>query len=211
MPADIASPAATSAAQRTAWLLFAPPAALMGLRWWLAWQVERGPQTPLQPLLPFVAESDPLALLGPVLWTVLALLAIVAGTLAAGRIWGWRRVRRAGALVWVALCVAGGGALLWRHWNLQGAQPLPPVQAQVLGSHFQPPSLRSTGGTLLVLRVAGLAQPQQVLIDDPQAAQWRAGQCVALQWARGRSSGLFVTGWQAHPAPASAQAGALLQ
>ncbi|NMM89754.1 hypothetical protein B2J88_36380, partial [Rhodococcus sp. SRB_17] len=73
---------------------------------------------------------------------------------------------------------------------------------------------RGPGGTLLVLRVDTLAQPQQVLIDDPQAAQWRPGQRVVLQWARGRYQGLFVTGWQALPTPVPPQAqaspGALL-
>ncbi|NMM91516.1 hypothetical protein B2J88_45685, partial [Rhodococcus sp. SRB_17] len=64
---------AAPAAQRTAWLLFAPPAALVGLRWLLAWQAERGPQTPLLPLSPFAATQDVLALLWPVLWGLLAL------------------------------------------------------------------------------------------------------------------------------------------
>ena len=72
----------------------------------------------------------------------------------------------------------------------------PPVQAQVLGSRAVSPSLRGTGGTELILRIEGLAQPQQSIISDPQAATWRPGQRLQLQWARGRTHGLYVTGWQ---------------
>lgn len=202
-----AAPAASTApapgAQRTAWLLFAPPAALMGLRWLLEWQHDRGPQTPVLALTPFAPPQDALGALWPLLCAVLALVVGVLGTRWAGRRWGWRAVQRFWLLAWVALCVAGGAALLWGHLNVQGVQRLAPVSAQVLGSRFTPPSQRGTGGTLLVLRVDGLDPTQQVLIDDPQAAQWRPGQRVLLQWARGRSSGLFVTGWQALPAPAA--------
>ncbi|MDD2712605.1 MAG: hypothetical protein PHU77_06750 [Simplicispira sp.] len=202
-PGAVSAPATAPVpgAQRTAWLLFAPPAALMALRWLLEWQNDRGPQTPVLPLTPFAPPQDALGALWPLLGAVLALLVGVLVTRWAARRWGGRAVQRAGLLAWVALCVAAGAALLWRHLNVHGVQPLAPVPAQVLGSRFTPPSARSVGGTLLVLRVDGIDQTQQVLIPDPQAAQWRPGQRVLLQWARGRSSGLFVTGWQALPAP----------
>ena len=53
---------------------------------------------------------------------------------------------------------------------------------KVLGSRAVPPSLRGTGGTELILRIEGLAQPQQSIISDPQAATWRPGQRLQLQW-----------------------------
>ncbi|WP_027994513.1 hypothetical protein [Simplicispira psychrophila] len=202
-------------AQRTAWLLFAPPAALVGLRWLLQWQSDRRLQTPLLPLTPFAPPRDALTVLAPLLWGVVALCIALLATRWAGRRWGWRPVQRAGLALWLVLCVAGAGALGWHHLNLQGAQSLPPVAAEVLGSHFTPPSARTAGGTQLIVQVTGLDGPQQVLIDDPQAAQWRPGQVLLLQWVRGRSSGLFVTGWQllptALPAPAFIQVGALPQ
>ena len=49
---DFPAPTAPSAAQRTAWLLFAPPAMLAGLRWLLQWQSERGPQATVLRLAP---------------------------------------------------------------------------------------------------------------------------------------------------------------
>ena len=97
---------------------------------------------------------------------------------------------------WVLACLGGAGALLLRTHNLQNLQAQPPVQAQVLGSRAVSPSLRGTGGTELILRIEGLAQPQQSIISDPQAATWRPGQRLQLQWARGRTHGLYVTGWQ---------------
>ena len=48
-----------------------------------------------------------------------------------------------------------------------------------------------------MLRVDGLSAVQQVVIDDPQAAQWQPGQRIVLHWALGRIRGLYVTRWQA--------------
>ena len=56
------------------------------------------------------------------------------------------------------------------------------------------------GGTELILLVPGLALPQRLLIDDAQARPLKPGDRLALQVAKGRFSGLFVTGWQALPA-----------
>lgn len=190
--------------QRTAWLLFAPPAALVALRWLLQWQHDRGAQMPLLPLTPFTPPTDVFSVLAPFLWGVLALLPAVFAVRWAAQRWGWRPVQRVALVLWFALCLAGAGAALRGHLNLQRAQSLTPVAAEVLGSRFTPPSLRGAGGTQLIVRVSGMDVPQQVLMDDPQAAHWQPGQRLLLHWARGGRSGLFVTGWLALEPPVSA-------
>lgn len=203
--------------RRTAWLLFAPPAVLAGLRWLLDWQAGRGPQTPLLPLLPFAGAQTLPEMLWQVAWPLMVLAAAALGGIAAHRRWGARLVQGALAVGWVLLCAAGCAALWLRYLNVQEVQPLAPVQAQVLGSHIQAPNPRSAGGAQLVLRVDGVEPLQQILIDDPQAAQWQPGQRLTLQWAQGRYRGWFVTGWQTTPNPAAVSthptppAGALLR
>lgn len=210
-----ASASSAPSAQRTAWLLFAPPAALVALRWLLEWQHDRGAQTPLLPLTPFTPPTEVFSVLAPFLWGLLALLSAAFAARWAAQRWGWPPVQRVALVLWLGLCMAGAFGVLSRHQNLQGTQSLTPVSAEVLGSRFTPPSLRGTGGTQLIVRVAGLELPQQVLIDDPQAAQWQPGQRLLLHWARGASSGYFVTGWLALAPPlapsSSVQAGALLE
>lgn len=196
MPAPSAPAPGALHAQRTAWLLFFPPALLAGLRWWLQWQTERGPQSMALALEPLAAEAGLAAALLPVAGVAGALLALALAGWFAARRGGGRRARQGMLVAWVLLWLAGSGALLWRHLNLQGRVALAPVQAQVLGSRPRAPNLHSTGGTELVLSVEGLGGVQQVLTDDPRAAQWRPGQRLTLHWARGRSSGRFVTGWQ---------------
>src|SRR5690606_17784615 len=122
--------------------------------------------TPVLPLTPFTALEGPMPVLLPLLWGLAAMLVLALCTWGAGRRWGWGRVRPVLALAWIALCLAGGAALLHSFLNVRGLQAQAPVPAQVLGSRVRPPSLRGPGGTQLVLRVAGQAQPQQVLIDD---------------------------------------------
>lgn len=182
-----------------AWLLFAPPAALVGLRQLLQWQTERSATTPVLALSPFAGVQDPWVWLPLLGWAVLGIAVVSVLGRALRRRWGARALQRTLAGVWVVLCVAGAAASSWGFINVQNLQPLEPVQAQVLGSRAQAPSVRGPGGTLLVLQVDGMAQPQQLLVDDPQVAQWPTGQRVQLQWTRGRSSGRFVTGWQALP------------
>ncbi|MBP6599016.1 MAG: hypothetical protein KA216_06145 [Giesbergeria sp.] len=209
---DTASASAPSA-QRTAWLLFAPPAALVALRWLLQWQADRSAQTPLLPLTPFTPPTEVFSVLAPFLWGLLVLLGAAFGVRWAAQRWGWLPVQRVALVLWLGLCMAGAFGVLQRHHNLQGTQSLTPVSAEVLGSRFTPPSLRGTGGTQLIVRVAGLELPQQVLIDDPQAAHWQPGQRLLLHWARGARSGYFVTGWLALAPPlaasSSVQAGVL--
>ena len=190
-----------SSASRTAWawLLFAPPAAVVGLRQLLQWQTERSATTPALALSPFAGAQDPWSWLPLLGWAVLGVTVASVLARALQRRWGTRALQRTLVSAWVLLCVAGAAASLWGFFNVQGLQPLAPVQAQLLGSRAQAPSVRGPGGTLLVLQVDGMAQPQQLLVDDPQVAQWPTGQRVQLQWTRGRSSGRFVTGWQALP------------
>ena len=198
MSEPLPAAAEPAVARRTAWLLFAPPALLAGLRWFQQWQDGRGPQLPALPLAPMAPQSaTALELFLPTLWALGALLLLVLAAVWAARRWGGARMRGVLAWVWALLWLAGSGALWERHLNLQGLQPLSPVRAEVLGSRPRPPSLHAVGGTELVLRVAGLAEPHQVVLDDPQAAQWRPGQPLLLHWAHGRFHGLFVTRWQA--------------
>ncbi len=200
-----AGTAGAASAQRTAWVLFAPPALLVGLGWVLAWLHERGAQAVLLPLTPFEPAPDVWTVLQPVLRVLLAGALVLVLAVWARRRVGPRRVARALGVAWVVLCLAGAAGLVWRDLNLRGAQPLPPVPAQVIGSRAKAPSTRGPGGTLLVLNVHSLKQPQQVLVDDPQAAGWRHGQRLLLTWSRGRYQGLFVTGWRPLSSPGPAQ------
>ena len=200
-----ATGAAPAGAQRTAWWLFTPPAGLAAVRWLLQWQSERGPQSPALPLRPLAEGAGLLSALMPLFWGVGVLLVLALAIVGAMRRWGGRRVRQALLWAWALLCLAGGVALLAGHLNRQGLQPLAPVHAQVLGSRPRPPNLHAVGGTELVLRVDGLSAVQQVVIDDPQAAQWLPGQRILLHWAHGRFRGLYVTRWQAGDAPIPGQ------
>lgn len=192
---------APSAGQRTAWLLFAPPAVLAGLRWLLQWQSERGTPTTALPLTPIALDATPLQLLAPLGWALAGLLLLGLCVFWGVRRVGGHRVRQALLWAWIALWVVGGAALLWRNADLQGLEPLEPVQAEVLGSRPRMPNLHSLGGTELLLRVEGLEPVQQLVLGDPQAAQWQPGMRLTLQWSRGRSSGRFVTGWRAVGVP----------
>jgi hypothetical protein len=202
MSASPEKAAAPAAVQRTAWWLFAPPAGLAAVRWLLQWQSERGAPLPTLPLQPLVEGAGLLSALMPLFWGVGVLLVLALGIAGAVRRWGGPRVRKVLLWVWALLCLAGGLALVVGHLNRQGLQPLAPVHAQVLGSRPRPPNLHAVGGTELVLRVDGLSAVQQVVIDDPQAAQWRPGQRILLHWSHGRFWGLYVTRWQAGDAPA---------
>lgn len=187
----------------TAWLLFAPPAVLVGLRWVLQLSADRLPGTPALPLLPVAVPSGLLELLWPV---AVALGVLAVGALLLRRL-RWRRALPLLGLLWVLLWLGGSAALLQRHLNEQGlflrdaaapGEPLPPeaAQAQVLSSQFKPPSVRSMGGTALVLQLPGLQAPHRLLLDEPQAARIKPGDTLALVVSPGRFSGLFVTDWR---------------
>ena len=193
--------------QRTAWLLFAPPAFMVAVRWILQLIDDRQNAALALSLVPVSTTAGTLDLLWPV---ALALAMLVAAGLVIRRL-GWRRVMPVIGMVWLLLWLAGSGALLQRHLNRQGlffqemnASPaaFPPqnlVMAQVVTRQFKQASLRSLGGTELVLRVDGMAIPQRLLIEDASAAPLKPGNVVVLQFVPGRFNGLFVTGWQVVP------------
>ena len=194
------------ASQRIAWFVFAPPAALVGLRWMLQLADDRQPAAPALPLVPVTSATDAIDLL----WPAVAALALLAAFVWFIRRRGWRRVMPAVGAAWLLLWLAGSGALLHRHLNRQGlffhvgaASAAPAVGARVIGARLKPASLRSLGGIELVLQVSGLQVPQRLLVDMVGAAgpaQPRPGDTLALQLAPGRFSGVFVTGWQLEPA-----------
>ena len=101
-------PNSSSSTQRTAWLLFAPPAALVGFRWLLQWQHDRGVQTPLLPLTPFTPPTGVASVLAPFGWGLLALLTVGFAVRWAAQRWGWRAP---------AIC-RGSITMCWRWWAL---------------------------------------------------------------------------------------------
>ena len=184
------------------WLLFAPLLLLEGLRRVLAWSAERVPMPPAWRLQSFAGALDPWAWLGQLAWAlgVLLLLGLVGWWLQ--RRWGARVLLRWLAALWLLGCLLAGLGLAVKHINLRSLQPMPEVPAQVLGTHFKEPNMRSLGGTLLVLRIADEPLEQQVLISDESATQLQPGQRILLLTSVGRAYGRYVTGWQA---PAQAQ------
>ena len=188
--------------QRTAWLLFGPPAFMVAVRWLLQLMDDRQNTVPALPLAPVSTTAGTLDLLWPV---ALVLALLVAAGLVIYRL-GWRRVMPVIGAIWLLLWLAGSGALVQRHFNRQGlvlqgmtAAAPAPVTARVVTAQSKPASLRSLGGTELVLQIDGLEIPNRLLIGDAGAASLKPGDTLALQLAPGRFGGLFVTGWQAAP------------
>jgi len=185
-----------SARQLGAWLAFGPLVAVAALRWVLAWWQGRAGDAPAWPLAPFVGTQDPFAWLHTAAAVLAALALLVLLGWAVRRRLGLRALWRLLAGLWVAAALAACTAQIMQFTNLRGlvAQPQP-LPARVLGSRQIAPSARGPGGTLLVLQLPG-EPTQQVLIDDPAAAQLATGQPLALAWATGRWRGRYVTGWQ---------------
>jgi hypothetical protein len=190
-------------ALHTAWLLFAPPAVLVGLRALLEWLSDRQRAAPALPLQPVSTPSGALDLLWPI---AAGLALLLAFGLLLRRLGGRRAMPLLGGL-WLLLWLGGSAALAQRHLNeqglylhedaQQGAAPIPgSVAARVLANQFKPPSLRGAGGSELVLQVPGLPVPRRLLLDDPRARQIKPGDTLALQFSPGRFSGLFVTDWR---------------
>ncbi len=193
------TPERARAAPQLLWLLWAPPLALVALRWVLDWQAERHPSLPVWRLQPFVGTQDPWGWVAPLAGGLLALALLALLLRALLRRGQGRWVLLA---AWWLLCALGAAAQLLGPLNVRGLQPQAPLQAEIVGRHVQAPSLRSTGGTLLVLRLAGQdgqdAQGAlvQLLLDDPAAAALPVHQRLQLQWALGRWQGRYVTAWQ---------------
>ena len=188
--------------QRTAWLIFGPPAFMVAVRWLLQLVDDRQNIVQALPLAPVSTTTGALDLLWPF---ALALALLIAAGLVIYRL-GWRRVMPVIGAVWLLLWLFGSGALLQRHLNRQGlvlqgmtTTTPAPVKARVVTAQFKPPSLRSLGGTELVLQIDGVAIPNRLLIDDAGAKSLKSGDTLALQLAPGRFNGLFVTGWQLVP------------
>ncbi|HRN77111.1 hypothetical protein [Ottowia sp.] len=188
---------------RTAWLLFAPPLAALGLRWWLRARAELDPSSwqalraagdaPLESGLLLWQASQPFL----IAVTVLALL--VLGTWVLVRRFGWRRVRPVAAAAWIVLWAALAGAAGLQHVNRVAQQALPVQTATVLQVRPQPPSERGPGGAEVLLRLPGFEVPQSVLLELADAAALPPGSRLQLALARGRFDGDYVIGWR--PAP----------
>ncbi len=197
--------------QLAAWLLFAPPLLMAGLRWLLQQADDRVTATPAPALAPVATASSPLDLVWPVLVALAVLLAL---GLLVRRI-GWRRFMPVLGVVWALFWLAACGALLRQHFNREGLflqradavevsppdPSVPLVPARVVAARFKPPSERGVGGTELVLELAGIELPQRVLLDDARAAVLKPGDGLTLRLAPGRFGGQFVTGWQPVPPP----------
>jgi len=180
------------------WLWFFAPPFVSGVAVpkVLAWLQERASPPAAWRLAPFVGTQETWA------WLPYALSAACGGVLVwlllrwIRAMWGRKALLWTLALGWSALHLAASAALVARHLNVQALHTLPATTAQVLGSHEKPPSLRSLGGTLLVLQLQGQELVQQVLVTYPaHTAQWQAGQQVRVQWATGRWWGRYITGF----------------
>ena len=188
--------------QATAWLLFAPPAVMLGVRWLLQLMVDRAGGVPALPLAPVATAADVMDVLWPVLLGC-ALLAVVIGLM---RRFGSQRVLPVLGVAWLALWLVASGMLVQRYLNRQGlwlqdaqTTPAAAVMAKVLSQQIKAASLRSLGGTELVLSVPGIELPQRLLIEEARSHSFKAGDTLALQLANGRFGGWFVTAWQAAP------------
>ena len=201
---------------RTAWLVFGPPAAVVGLGWVLELLAARRPPQDAWPLVPVRVSAGWVDGFGGLLWP-LVLVAVVTALLV------WQRRRAFGprarpwlAVAWVLAGVAAGAALVGRHLNVPDLGAAVARPARVLTTQFKPPSPRGPGGSQLVLQVERLALPQTLLlVDDARAAGLRPGDALVLTVAPGRWSGQFVTAWQgpgagpARVAPGTAPAASL--
>ena len=194
-----------TSAGRIGWLLFGPPALMAVVRAFLQLLNDRENAISALPLSPVSITSGVMELLWPV---VVVLAVLVAGGLLLRRL-GWRRVMPFLGAVWLLLWLAGSAALVQRHLNRQGlflqdiTLSAATDSARVVTSQFKPASLRSLGGTELVLKVKSLEIPQRLLINDAKASALKPGDVLALQLVPGRFGGLFVTGWQVTPAVVS--------
>ncbi len=191
----VAQGALQGTGQRGAWLLFAPIAAWVALRWVLQWLQDRAPQQPAWAITPFVGTQDPWAWLRPAGMAIAAALLLALLARAWARRHGTRALRRLAVGAWALLWLAACAAQLQGFLNLRTPLAQPALRAELLGAHAQPPSQRSLGGQLWVLRIAGEEAVQQVLVPDPAAAQVPLHAALALHTVRGRWHGRYLSGW----------------
>lgn len=188
-----AAPGSARVSWRWIALVFGPAFAVVAVRWWLGTLAEQRP--PLYPMEPVSSYSGWFDMLAPWLGGALACVAGVFALRAAGRRLGWARIGVAVLIGWWLLCAAGAASALRSHFNRAALVPQPPVTARVIAVAERAASTRSSGGTLIFVTAPALGPPQRVLIDTLPADAVAPGADIVLQWARGRHSGQFVTGW----------------
>ena len=196
---------------RTAWLLFAPPFAVLALRFVLATWAESWPEAERIAFAPVLGDGSlaPDDAVGALMWqaaqpVLLTLGAVALAVLllrAAVRAWGWRRLVPGLRALWLLLWLAAGLALLLDYFNRAALQPLPMVSATVLQARPQASSTRGPGGALAVLRLDGDVAPRRVLLSGADARALPAGRTLRLERARGRWWGEYLTGSDAPKAP----------
>jgi hypothetical protein len=201
---------AERASTRTAWLVFAPPFAVLLLRFWLQTLAEQWPSAqPLQ-AAPVVDDAAALAhATGAVMWqaarpVVLALALASVLLLAlwlAVRAWGWRRTTPWLLRLWLLACALAAAGLGLSHFNRAALQPLPEVVATVVQARPQASSERGPGGALTVLTLPGDTAPRRTLLEGADARALPPGRPLRLARARGRLWGDYVTGSDAPLAP----------
>ncbi len=174
-------------------LVFGPAFAVVAVRWWLSTLAEQRPAVyPMAPVGTYTSWWDMLA---PWVLGALGCVGAFFAVRALGRTLGWVRIGRGVLVLWWLACAAGAAAALRGHFNRAELAVQPPVTARVIAVAERAPSTRSTGGTLIFVTAPALGPPQRVLIDTLPADAVALGADIVLQWARGRYSGQFVTGW----------------
>ncbi|MCL1961179.1 MAG: hypothetical protein FWG56_05275 [Desulfovibrionaceae bacterium] len=192
------------ASTRTAWLVFAPPIAVLLLRFFLDTLAESLPGA--QPLgAAQVVDDDVSAVMWqaamPVLLTLAAAAALLLALWLAVRAWGWRRVTRVLLALWPAACALAAVTLALQYVNRAAMQPLPDAVAAVVQARPYPSTERGPGGAMTVLTLPGDAEPRRVLLEGADARALPPGQPLRLQRAQGRFWGEYVTGSDAPLAP----------
>ena len=199
-----AAPADDRARNRAAWLTFAPPVAVLLLRYLLATWTETLPDA--QPLGAVQALGNGAATpdgdLSAVMWQAAlpALLTLAAAAVLllalwlAVRAWGWRRVAPRLLALWVAVCAVAALTLALQYINRAAMQPLPPAAATVVQARPYPSSERGPGGAMTVLTLPGNPAPRRVLLEGADPRALPSGQRLNLHLAQGRFWGEYVTG-----------------
>ncbi|MFT4193867.1 hypothetical protein, partial [Ottowia sp.] len=178
--------ASERATTRAAWLAFAPPLAVLLLRFALGTLAES--LLPAQPLHAARALDDAGALMWqaalPVLIAITAAAALGLALTLAVHAWGWRRVAPWLLGLWLAVCAAAAGALALQYANRAALRALPEATATVVQARPQPASARGPGGAWVLLTLPGDAAPRRVLLEGADARALPPGQRLRLPRAR---------------------------